>query len=101
MGVVSAIRLLPRSLGFAAKSGIISFKCSLCSRKTAQIDTLPFDTSGSSQNRATPLLATVDNTDHPHQPAEISHLAMTQLHLAIDMGQQRADRTAIDPGHVG
>src|SRR5471030_285714 len=35
-GVVSAIRLLPHTLGFAAKSGIISIKCGLCSRKTAQ-----------------------------------------------------------------
>jgi hypothetical protein len=42
MGVVSAIRLLPHTLGFAAKSGIISIKCGLCSRKTAQTDTLPF-----------------------------------------------------------
>ncbi|ALQ05353.1 hypothetical protein AK973_4904 [Pseudomonas brassicacearum] len=35
-GVVSAIRLLAQRLGFAAKSGIISIKCGLCSRKTAQ-----------------------------------------------------------------
>src|SRR5471030_653850 len=100
MGVVSAIRLLPHTQGFAAKSGIISIKCSLCSRKTAQTDTPPTlanHTGEPGEGRA--LLKAVYNADNTYQPGEILHPAVTQMNLAVHVGQQGTDRAAIERGH--
>jgi hypothetical protein len=41
----------------------------------------------------------VYNTDNPHQPAEILHPAVAQMHFSIHVRQQCTDRAAIDPGH--
>ena len=86
MEVVSAIRLLPHTQGFAAKSGIISIKCGLCSRKTAQADTLLLSPPGLGRDDAPSLLEAVHDTDNPHQSTEIPYSAMTQVNFAIHMG---------------
>lgn len=83
MEVVSAIRLLPQTQGFAAKSGIISIKCGLCSRKTAQTDTLLLSPPGLGRDDATPFLETVHDTDNPHQPTEVPYPTVTQVNFAI------------------
>ncbi|CAI8701997.1 DNA-directed RNA polymerase [Pseudomonas sp. IT-P258] len=99
MEVVSAIRLLPHTQGFAAKSGIISIKCGLCSRKTARTDTLLFSPSRLGHGDAPPFLETVYDADNPHQSTEVPYPAMTQVNFAIHMRQQVIDRATIDPGH--
>ena len=85
MEIVSAIRLLPHTQGFAAKSGIISIKCGLCSRKTAQTDTLPLSLSRLGRDDAAPFPETVHDTDNPHQPTEIPYPAVSQVNFAIHM----------------
>ena len=87
--------------GLRGKERDYTIKSDLCRVRLHRSAQPPSDTAqpAPATTRNTPLL-TVHNTHHPDQPAEIFHPAMTQMHLPIDIGQQRADRTAIDPGHV-
>ncbi|CAI8885304.1 hypothetical protein EMIT0P291_20210 [Pseudomonas sp. IT-P291] len=83
MEVVSAIRLLPHTQGFAAKSGIISIKCGLCSRKTAQTDTLLLSPPRLGHDVAPAFLEAVHDTDNPYQPTEVPYPAVTQVNFTI------------------
>ena len=85
----------------AAKRGIISGKSRQRSRLSARRLTRPSGGAapglpeGSGFN---PTFKQVNHAHHPDQPTEVFHAAIAQMHFPIDVRQQGADGTGIEPG---